>query len=287
MMIMYLKQFPLLLVITAVFSLSGCGGSGGGSSNSGPNINTAEATVSTDNQGEIVQGSRIGLLKTVESAAAPTPFAAVNAGASNLAELLAQGAYEFFRPGNVHINAEVDYSSFCDGGGTATLVWPDQQQESGTGSFTYTECVVAGFTINGSAIFTWTNNFEQFTYVFDLTYSDGTNTYELNGAMQCTAAGCSYFEDFSSNGIDYRVSDVSVAGNNETGYDIVATVYVGDLGYITVTAEDIVICDSGNIESGTVYVTDSSDAVVIQIDFPGDCATMTVTYDGVGTTVAQ
>jgi hypothetical protein len=284
---MYIKQFPLLLLISAVISLSGCGGSGGGSSNDGPTINTAEATVSADNQGEIVQGSRIGLLKTVESAAAPTPFAVASVGTSNLAERLAWAAYEFLRPGHAHINAVVDYSSFCDGGGTATLVWPDQQQESGTGSFTYTECMVAGFTINGTAIFTWTNNFEQFTYVFDLTYSDGTNTYELNGAMECTAAGCSYFEDFSSNGVDYRVSDVSVTGNNETGYDIAATVYVGDLGYVTMTAEDIVICDNGNIQSGTVYVTDSSDTVVLQIDFPGDCVTMTVTYDGVASTVAQ
>ena len=285
--IMHLQQIPLRLFITAVLiSLSACGGSGGGG-NDGPNINTGQATVSATNQQEIAQGSRTSLLKTVESTAAPTPFAGTSAGASKLVERLAQDAFELLRPGRMHISAEVDYSSFCDGGGAATLVWPDQQQESGTGNFTYTDCMVGGITINGVAVFTWANNFEEFTYEFDLTYSDGINDHELDGAMECTASGCTYFEDFSSDGVDYRVSDVSVSGDNLSGYDIVATIYVGDLGYVTITAENIVICDNGNIESGTVYVTDSTDAVVLQIDFPGDCATMTVTYNGVASTVTQ
>ncbi len=281
------KRGLVWMVYGAAFLMLGaCGGSSGGGGG-GDAINTSRATVTADNQGQMATAAAEGSKKAVDSSNAPI---AVLLDGSDLPLQLARQVRAHLLASSLVVGPTIDVSAqACPNGGVATVTYPDNAGESGSGTSRYSGCQGPGYTINGTAVYRWTNNFENFSYEYDLTVSDGTRSYNLRGTVTCTGGSefsCSYTEDFSADGRRFRIENVQVSGNNTSGYNVSVRVYDEEFGYVDISATGITICDNGNIGTGQIQVTDSTGNVVLQIDFT-NCDQMVVTFDGVGTTLDQ
>lgn len=197
--------------------------------------------------------------------------------------------------GNRPAGSEQDVSAqVCPDGGSAIITSPTNPPPSGdvTSSWEYINCMFTSgtttYTVNGGGTFVYNQDNGDFSFTYDLTISDGSQTYNITATYECTNNGmsCTYSDTFVDNGKRYRTTNVSVSGNNTSGYNVSATVFIGDLGYVEITATNLTICANGNIGTGTIEVTDANGNVVLSVTFP-DCNTMVITYNGVPDTVPQ
>lgn len=295
----------ILIAVTSLV-LVGCGeGNEGSSGQSGDNGNDDEsssqsgysgsksaATVDESNKSDMVVTSSIGAEKSIESSTAPKKLT----GRSNdqVEFILNQSSSKIKYQRQLRLSSRAVYdlsSSVCNGGGSASYTY-DENNTTGFGTFTisYNDCQYSygGETssVDGTAI--WTSNEDgSFSYEYDITTTYGSETYTVTATYVCDAQyNCSYNDDFSYNGVNYQVADLSVSGNSSSGFDVTAKVYHETYGYIKIEGEGLISCPGGGFSSGTITVEDSTDTDVLTITYVS-CSEMTVTFNNVSSTVVQ
>lgn len=285
---MELKNWIFALVVST--ALVACAGSGdGGGSDSGYSGKESAATVNDENKDDIAIASSVGAKQAIEASAAPgRALAPSTSSVEPVLEYHILALNDFF--GKAKGRGYVDLSSsVCESGGSAGYTY-DENNTTGYGTFTitYDNCRYSyggeTTTIDGSATYT-INEDGSLRYEYDITVSYGSETYTLTATYECDAEyNCTYSDEFTYSGKSYRVSNFSVSGNASSGYDVEAKVYHEDYGYITIVGTDLVSCSGGGFSSGTIVVTDSTNADVLTITYV-NCTAMTIVYNNISSTV--
>jgi hypothetical protein len=303
------KSYGIGLFII-LLSLAGCGGGSGGGDNGGgtPSSsnppNTSPATVTTSNSE--------GVSRSTIDVASKAPGYEVSAGAlktrgtngdleainSRVADLVRDGMNLRSDP---NIAFRVIDAVPCASSGSITLDFPDLNQgqavpSSGSAIITFDNCNEFGEILDGTADFTWSGGFDNnqgfrnFTVVINVNVTlQGQPSQSVSGTVTCTDYGnsCSVQESFQgSDGASVTVEDVTVSGNSTSGYNLSAQVYHEEYGALTINAMNLTFCENGNIQSGTISVTDSTNTVVLVITFT-NCDDFTATFNGVSNTYPQ
>ena len=275
----------ILLFISII--LAACGGGGGGGETPTPTPTPTplgQATATAENSDDLAIAAQEGSKQAVASSG--NPFGSL-VSADYLKNSVATLTHRLIlQKSNSPISA-IFFQENGDCGGSATY-------ESDTNNTLYTitfinYCDTAdNITVDGVITYTFNSNNSTYTYTYNnvtVTYLGQTHT--LNMTATCGSNGCTYSSNYTgSNNVTYTSSNVSVSGNNSSGYNISATITDPTYGSITIVASNITICGNGNIGTGTIIITDSTGSEVISATFP-DCSTMIYTYNGVTTTVTQ
>ncbi|RDH82451.1 MAG: hypothetical protein DIZ80_09165 [endosymbiont of Galathealinum brachiosum] len=270
-MIFYKKS---LFIIGLLSLISACSSSGGG----GPTA----ATLSADNAQDLAIAATESTKQAVTADSAN--FLAKTSNTANTTDLISNKvreiAFEATSLGPV--------SAICPFGGT----YSDSisaGSTSASGSITFSQCGVAdGITITG--VVTFSGNESNFTITYNNLSITGLGVTEtVNASVSCSTSGSSFSctTNTSITGIDgrtYAVSNISVSGDEFSGYDVNATVVDPTHGSITITATDITFnctgSTAGRPSSGTITFT--SDGRTGSVTF-NSCNSYTVTLDGVAT----
>ncbi len=275
------------LMILSAFILVACGGGSGGGSGG---ESASAATVDGENKTEVAEAAKIGSEKAIEGSAAPRSLVQFSQNES-LSYNLMKDTVSFVSHGAMTRDT-VDLSEYvCPDGGAAVYETSGQSSEYGSFTVVYTDCTYSygseTTVIDGTA--TWTTNEDgSFSYEYDLTTTYAGETTSITGTYSCDAEyNCSYQDNFVEGGTSYSISNVSVSGNNSSGFNVSARVSHEDYGYVDIEATGLLLCSGGGFSSGTILVTDSSGSEVLRIDFEQNCTQMTVTFDGVAETVSQ
>ncbi len=191
----------------------------------------------------------------------------------------------------------VVFNGFCDGesGSSSTINGSFSVTTSTSDDVSTFETIYNGLTVVESdgvtvamtgSVLVETRNSGVSTLSIDVTITIEGEAVRLAESMSCGSNGeCVTRTVYTADGVTYQTEDVSVI-ESDSGVSVTATVYDADDGYFELSATDMTYCENGNIESGSMLLSDDSDNE-IKITFDGDCETMTVTMDGVAETVDQ
>ena len=290
----------------ASLALVACGGGGGGGSGSSSGTNAPDlggytgnrtpAVLSGTNFEAIAEGATTTAQKVVDIAetsdtADGLVFKAVDQEWRSI-DILQQAIIAEFSNSNrvdgALAKVEDVSSELCFSGG-AVIDYPDSNPvpQNGTATITYDDCDAGGVTFDGPVIISWDsydNDFDEpISYVaylnLDVTI-DGEETEAVTASLVCTNRGfsCDYQEAFTIDGIGYAASNASIFGNAVTGYDYSVRLYHPEYGYVTISASDVVFCENGNLESGTLSVTDSTEEDNLDIEILS-CEEYQLTYN--------
>lgn len=304
------------LLVAASIGLAACGGSS--SSDSGPDTdsgtgnlgdpsgtdftNVKQATIFSDKDAaEVAYAATEGVYQGINSSNAENaiPIGGL-VSEYDIREALALDARELaaaVQPiSGLPVGAIQTVEGTC--GGSATInTGDDEFPENGTASYkyTYTDYCLAlddtsSYNLDGTAEYSFTNvsgQLTKYTYSWDLTYKitgEDAVTSRVTGTTTCLLESstytCTYSDDFTGpNGEVYRVENVAVTQSGNGTYDASARVYDTDVGYVDFSASGILQCSNGNFENGTIEITDSTGAVVVEVSFP-DCNQCIVTFGG-------
>lgn len=312
-----MKSLSFLSVVTFSLILAACGGGGGGGSSSsapdpGFSGNTSRATVDDTNaeglsrgvvqsasRVEVYDQSSLGGLRAANTEGLDIHIIAEDATDSFVDELV-------YRYGNEGLAARIDTTIDCDISGTARLIFPTLTQgqpvpQTGSGTLIYNDCSDFDFpneAIDGTVDIGWngfdeTRGFQNFTVTINVTVTiAGRGSQRVVGTITCSNFGATCtssipLEDFTGeDGTDYRVENVEVTGNASSGYNMTARVYHETYGYVDIVATGLILCSNGNIQAGSIQVTDATGGVVLTVSF-SNCDDYTVTFDGVSTVYPQ
>lgn len=276
----------LLICLASVIVLVGCGGESGGGDDAGSGYsgNESAATVSESNKSAIATTASVGAEKAIdiEVGTDVSPFSLVRDTSRALSQEL--------RSLSPRVTGSGTYSEYCDSG-SISYSYDIDNSGYGTYEYSYNNCTISSgsytFTYNGDMVWEYYSNGSSW-YEYDFTYSYNGQTYTITSTASCDASyNCTFEENFSSEGVEYRVTDVSVSYSSGSGtYDVAATVYHENFGYIEIVGEDLAICSDGNFSSGTITVTDSTNSTVLTVVY-NSCTSMTITYNSVAETVSQ
>jgi len=171
--------------------------------------------------------------------------------------------------------------------GTATITTDiTQGSTSGSGSMVFDDCVIDdGFstaTINGTMTIVATST--SITLNAELTISENDIVETVTFSGTCSTGNnslgtCSFSSSFV--GIDDRTyisSDISVTGDDNSGFSVSGNVTDPDFGVVTISTTTPVLfnCTNGNPGSGEIVVSGNGSATVTF----NDCDSFTVTYNG-------
>ncbi|WP_428253056.1 hypothetical protein [Gynuella sp.] len=293
----YLLSLKSVTILFTLFLLAGCGGEGGDDSSGGSSASfsytgkTSAATASDSNYKDLALTGSYGSKMAITSNNVPS----IGGRSLNQATILPNklviqltktpsGTSRSTRTSQ-DMSAEI-----CESGSAVA----DGQGNENSGDFTitFTNCAIDvgdGTTAiyNGvahsvySSDDSFTISYQNFTIQYNGTTSSLNMTFSCDSNLNCTS-----YNDFSEDGITYRVSDASVYGDSSSGWNVSARVYHENYGYINIQASNLIMCDSGGFSSGSISITDSSNSEVISIVFDS-CSSMTVTYNGNAETVSQ
>ncbi|TDT40371.1 hypothetical protein DES49_2137 [Halospina denitrificans] len=301
----------LLIAGSSALLLAGClGGSSGGGGGDDDTItrttfdgNENQATVSSnDDAAEVAYASTEGTYQAINSETTDVPTAAIiesaeveDALTADLLRIIEENDQLSMTPTAATLVAE----GSC--GGEILYEGDDESgtTENGTLNFSYTYDNYCVSTNGGQIVTDGTGDYSatyvnseltEYSMTWNLTYTvdDGqTVTSTLLGTTTCKGLNtatptCSYSEDFEGpDGETYRVENVSINEDSNGNYDVSARVYDGDLGYVDFDASGIdrQNCANGNFTGGTITITDSSGAVVVEVSFP-NCTECVVTFGG-------
>ncbi len=292
-----------IFTLALIGALANCGGGGGGGgSSSGIDTysgNVSAATASEDNKGDLADAARYGTSYAIENdgqdVSVPFKPGMPSADIKDIIDNTLRTAAE-----TQQSPVGFQFTEDCGSSGSMTIDFVGVSQNAttiptnGTIIAYYDNCseYQGDFVIDGTMRMEYTGFsqeqgfYQTYTVSFNLTY-DG-NPY--TGVISCTNYGetCTFNQDFTIEGVSYRVEDSSVSsGSTADAYNVSATIYHEEEGSISIVAEDVTIDANGNVCSGTISVYDSSsDVAVITVDFP-DCSTFTLTYNGVSETYSQ
>lgn len=273
---------------------------------------TAQATLTTDNTKDLATASASGTKQAIDSDSVPVvgarsdlPFSKeeiLEEHADFVAGIL-EGNNNQAARGVTAARTEDLTSALCDSG-SIIATYPDTGT-SGNWSIDYNQCTRttsyggSSYTtsFDGSVEGTYTQigntyryeyRYENFTVSIQSPYVDHSQTFNMS--MTCefnqnsAEYSCDYYSDYQ--GYDdrvYRVSEVSVSGNESSGYDVSVRVYHPDYGYVTVMTEIPVTyeCANGYPNAGRVLV-EGANGTVATVEFTS-CSTYVVVFDGVST----
>lgn len=278
---------------------------------------TKQATLTSDNVEEISTAAASGSKQAVTSDNASSQSAGIrrsdmpvtreqiNEELSVVIANALSGSSQLAGRGVNAARTEDFSNTMCDTG-TAIFEYPDSGGV-GNWSIKYSQCARTATyggnsystTFDGSVEVTYVevgNGFSQTLEYIDFTTSvstpNGSYSDTFNMSVTCTASNelatdlsCEYYADYQ--GYDdrtYRVSEVTVSGNESSGYQVSVRVYDPDNGYVTVTTEVPVTfdCDGGTPSAGRITVEGAEETSVV-VEF-NSCSEYVVTLDGVAET---
>ncbi|MDX1458557.1 MAG: hypothetical protein R3276_13290 [Marinobacter sp.] len=288
------QRFGYLLLLAGTLGLAACGGGGGGGSDDNDSsFKTTAATLTTEAEAEsAAEATRQASSQAIyANAALALPLAAevddesvtqdivehalelalANATATAFTTETIEGTCGGTATGkaNSDTNFVVTYNNFCE------------PLENGANmvinGVVYLELTVSGDTVTA------------YSADFDLNIQSDGETYIEKGSLSCTGEyldNCSYSSEFTgSNGKLYRVTNVSISGDEYSGYQLSARVYDQELGYVDFNGNGLMLCSGGGFSAGTIYVSDST-GLVATLTFSG-CTDYTVTFKGSATVLPQ
>lgn len=240
----YVYLFSALL---SAAMLVGCGGGGGGDSATGTTTATA-AEITSDNVDDLAIAATEASKRAVDSNS--------SAGSIDLSGLIGKTSSDETVAQTImdKVMSSVREASVdaCPGGGSAT---ENFSSDFTSGTITYNDCNDGyGSIISGTATFSGDpNSITTFTYTFDLTVTDVATgqSQPVTGTITCNANGCTENlntgeasianSDFSGDdGRNYSFEgDVTVTGDDTSGWNVNATVVDPDHGAITISAENV------------------------------------------------
>ena len=305
--------------ISLVLLLTACGGGGGGGSNAvtGPSYNGAvtPAAISASNSEPIGTSGTDAASQTVnaDSALGSTPFAISGQGGGTIptAELtqlvrdISQKAVDQNQTGNLpagitytadQLNQQSGTSDFC--GGSISI--PDNTNFNSTtldvtmtfNNLCYNDSVnMQTITMNGKLrLIDSSTSFTMIYSNFTMTASGDGKTHTINASITCDSTGTSCSSDYvGSDGVTYRVADLSVINNGGGAYNISATFYHPDYGSVNMTtASDLYFaCGTGQRQptAGKLVFTGSNNTAG-SIEFL-DCSSYQYCYDEDTTVVGE
>lgn len=268
--------------------LVGCGGGGGGGG-------AAAADITADNADDLSVAAAEATKTAIEAESSggdtsniPTFFK--SSGSAPLKDKLQTG---------IRYVTE-DYSSYiCTSGGSATI---DVNGDYTSGSFNFNNCNDGLATFSGSVTFSGdvmgSGNISITYNNVVVTDNASGQSQTINGTITCTDGGftCDYSglnmggaslsnSDFSGDdGRNYSFQgDVTVTGDDTSGWNVDATVVDPDHGAITISAQNVTFgsCGNGLPDGGTITVTGNGQTATVT--FSG-CTSFSVTYGGSTTT---
>lgn len=260
-------------------TLAACGGGSGGGGGGGTSYSgsTSKALVTEENKDEAAGAGIEGSMAAISGESIPeAPLAAeirrpVLADAGTVARLQALVNDTLARIEALPDSATgADFSipgqcggsvSFTSRGDTTTLNYNNFCVEDDEGEVR----------TSGRAITREREDGYQITYRdFVIRYSDGTVERIPDMTLTCGELGCVTSSDFvGSDGETYRIENAEVIDNLDGSFDLSLRVYDGDLGYLDIQAEGIVLCDNG-IAAGTITITNAGPGGEdVQITFSG------------------
>lgn len=270
------KTSSLLLAVFISFIVASCSSS----SDSGSNNN---AEITADNMEALATAGTEGVKQAVNSDNL-SPFAQINN--PSLAQQITVSAVQ--QASQRPTLAEGDFA-ICDTGSVSGF---DSIDENG-GTITYDTCVIGDVTINGTMIITASSSGDILTYSItaDITFTSLEGVENVDFSSTCTinqstgATSCTY--DSTALGIDgrtYSVSDISVTGDDFSGYSVSATITDPDHGVITITTTTPVTfvgCSNGQPDSGVIVISDGTDTMTVTYI---DCTSFSIDFNGSTTT---
>lgn len=294
------------MALAFTVGVTGCGNSSSDNPKENNDIpiysgSTSPATISASNAEKIATSATEGVLQAVETDAngdaLPTILVATNENStSNLSQKLRDITYRLLdSKRNTYVPLEVvldgdDFPAdmgYCGG----NITYPDDMYNNTSdkfnGTITYNNfCMDAGvgygrMTINGSLIFSETETHISMIYR-NLTVSYNGETYTMNGTYTCNISftTCTMSSDYAgSDGSTYRMSDVSVEGNNSSGYLVSASFCHPNYGCVTIktTTRITFNCANGMPDGGAISFTGAnSSSGTIRFD---NCSSYSGTYD--------
>jgi hypothetical protein len=188
----------------------------------------------------------------------------------------------------------VTYNDYCDfnlminGSMTGTLTETSSSIDYNNISITFGG---EAFTMSGSSSCTMTSTTETCNENIQVTQNGVVNTVSYTETCVLDSDGDSTFDCteneyfIGDSGNTYQVDDSEISGSDTFGWDVSGTFYDPTYGYLEFAAVDLMICDNGNFESGSITLTDDSNSTLL-ITFIS-CTEMTVSLDGTAETIAQ
>jgi hypothetical protein len=279
--------------------LQACGGGGGGGNTPNANVPTysglaSQAGIDTSNSRDLTTAATSGaneaimadLAKNALARSAPTPAGKLYKVSHTIAEALVQSEA-------LLAAKTTSLNDLCDAGGTASANSNDAETQ---GRIIFNQCGISDgmggvIVLTGTVDFVYDSVTDEISMVYHVTGTFAGESVDINMSLSCSdfttavSPTCEISTDFA--GLDdriYRVKDISVSGNATSGYNVSATVYDPDHGYVGITTSTPLIFDCGtNVPStGTIELTGAS-ATSATINFVS-CDEYNVTIDGVGET---
>lgn len=281
------------LILASALGLAACGGGGGGDDDGGTSggvtFNSSQASVSSE--GEAIAVSEASRQASGQAIYAQDAFnfpIAVEADQVGTVEEIVELSVTLVQADTLPSAADTQSMPGSCGGSADVTAY--NQNHYRVDYNDYCEPAEGGnLILNGWVDITLGDN--SYDAEFDITYSYLGESQNSAGSISCTGEmldNCTYTTDFTgTDGERYRVTNVTVSGDNNTGFTVNARVYHQELGYVDFNATGMIICTDGSgFMSGTITVSDNSGPVATA-EFSGCGSDYTVTYSGVGYPVPQ
>jgi hypothetical protein len=322
-MILETKKWLVFILLSFTLLACGGGGDdssdnnndGGDSTGSSQDYSgeTKQATLTSENVDELSTAAASGSKQAISSdgvpgvqfrADSPVTQEQINEGLARLIIDTVSQAPQLAGRGTTAARTQ-DLSEMCDTG-SVIYTYPDDGL-AGEWRIEYNACKLttqfgnSGYsseidgTVEGTYAqvgngFRLTLNYTNFRVT--ITHPGGSYSDTFNMQMTCTSSNedgtdmsCDYYADYQ--GYDdrtYRVTNVSVSGNESSGYEVSVRVYDPDYGYITVTTEIALTfdCSGGHPSAGRIRIEGANGDVAV-IEFIS-CTQYVVTFEGVAET---
>ncbi len=295
-------SFTVLALISAV-TIAGCSSGSNNPDNSDKGAvtytgSTSPAAINAANAEEIGTSATEGVVQAIETetsgdalpfgvAISKNSVSRLNQKLSDITRRLIDSKRSIDLPLGIVLDGD-DFPAdigYC--GGNITI--PDDFGSSSklNGTITYNNfCMDAGvgygrMTINGAIIYSQTETHISMTYR-NLTVRYNGETYTMNSTITCdnSFSSCTISSDYAgSDGSTYRMSDVSISGNNSAGYSVDASFCHPSYGCVSImTTSPITFnCENGMPDSGTIsYTGTNGSSGTISFD---SCSGYSGTYD--------
>lgn len=286
------KVFAPIIILCSL-AVAACGGGGGSDDSAAEGIaytgSRSPASVDAANAEALAIASTGGTNQAIaaDTANNASPISPKGAAAnSNLVSKIVTQLQNLAAAGNRSANQAIP--GLCDAG-TAELA----QNSAGTqGTIVFIDCLVSGGNgevVNGTVAFSGTVSNSTITSLdirfidFTVTHLGETHTVNMMVACSGVPLTCTLSSDFVGlDGRIYRVEIEAVTNIAGTAFDVNATVFDPDHGFVTIDASIAYNdCPGGVPESGAITISDTS-ANPTSVTF-NDCDSFTVTHMGVPT----
>jgi hypothetical protein len=290
----------LIALLLSLALMQGCGG-GGGNDDDGTNSSggttytgsTAEATIDASNAKELATGAASGTQQAVASdALSSVAMRPQGSPTSKLAEMAPRIAQWIDQLLSSNAARTIDVSGeICDAGGQAVADTNDAETQ---GTIAYTNCAIddlegGALVLNGTVIFSANTGADSLSMVFNVSVDYVGETQAVNMTLACNnissvSPSCSTTSDFE--GIDgrvYRIEDLTVSGDEVSGFYVSMTFYDPDHGRVGMTTSQPFTYDCTEAVPGSGMLTlTGANGTFATVSFDS-CSSYTVTVDGVGT----